>query len=116
MAATHSRKPGPGRPKGSSSKRAEEAMVMAAEKGVDPVEMLLDLTKWAYEQFRLSPIKDNADMVKDYAKECAPYVRPRLAAIDMKAQVEDVRRVVSEDPVNSEEWESEWAPNKSGLN
>lgn len=116
MAATHSRKPGPGRPKGSASKRSQEALQLAEEKGVDPVAMLLDLTKWAYSQFKESPTKDSADMVRDYAREAAPYVSPKLAAIDMKAQVEDVRRVVSDEPVKGEDWEAEWVPGKSGLN
>jgi len=44
--------------------------------------MLLDLTKWAYEQFETSKTKDNADMVRDYAKECAPYVRPKLSSVE----------------------------------
>lgn len=73
---------GAGKKKGSQSRRSEEAMLLAEEKGVDPVEMLLDLTKWAYEQFQQSRTKDNADMVKDYAKECAPYVRPKLSSIE----------------------------------
>ena len=57
-------------------------MQLAADKGVDPVEMLLDLTKWAYEQFKETKSRENADMVRDYAKECAPYVRPKLSAVE----------------------------------
>lgn len=57
-------------------------MHLAAAKGVDPVEMLLDLTKWAYEKFEADKTKANADMVKDYAKECAPYVRPKLSSVE----------------------------------
>lgn len=57
-------------------------MALAEAKGVDPVEMLLDLTKWAYEQFSADKSKANADMLRDYAKEAAPYVRPKLASVE----------------------------------
>lgn len=75
-------------------------MQLAAEKGVDPVAMLLDLTKWAYDQFSENKTKENADMVKDYAKEAAPYVRPKLAAIEASGpdggpiEVEAIRREI----------------------
>ncbi len=73
---------GAGKPKGSQSRRSEQSQALAAELGVDPVEMLLGLTKWAWEQFEADRSKDNADMVKDYAKEAAPYVRPKLASVE----------------------------------
>lgn len=76
------RRPGAGKPKGASTKRAEASMALAEAKGVDPVEMLLDLTKWAYEQFNETKTRENADMVRDYAKEAAPYVRPKLSAVE----------------------------------
>ena len=57
-------------------------MALAEAKGVDPVEMLLDLTKWAYDQFTETKSRENADMVRDYAKEAAPYVRPKLSAVE----------------------------------
>jgi hypothetical protein len=57
-------------------------VALAEERGVDPVEMLLDLTKWAFEQFQADKTRDNADMVRDYAKEAAPYVRPKLSAVE----------------------------------
>jgi hypothetical protein len=73
---------GAGKPKGASTRRAEQSMAMAEAKGVDPVEMLLDLTKWAFEQFTANQTRENADMVRDYAKEAAPYVRPKLSAVE----------------------------------
>jgi hypothetical protein len=75
-------------------------MQLAAEKGVDPVAMLLDLTKWAYEQFQENQSKETADMVRDYAKECAPYVAPKLAAIEASGpdggpiQLEGIDRII----------------------
>ena len=85
---------GAGKPKNAATKRSEQAMHLAEEKGIDPVEMLLDLTKWAYEQFQASQTKDNADMVKDYAKECAPYVRPKLSSVEAKGDAENPIRMV----------------------
>ena len=71
-----------GKPKGASTRRTEESMALAAAKGVDPVEMLLDLTKWAYDEFQAKKTKETADAVRDYAKECAPYVRPKLSSVE----------------------------------
>ena len=87
---------GAGKPKHSRTRRSEASMALAAEKGVDPVEMLLDLTKWAYDQFKANPAKDTADMVRDYAKECAPYVSPKLAAIEASGPDGGPIEVVSE--------------------
>ena len=86
---------GAGRPKGSSTKRAEQAMQMADEKGIDPVAMLLDLTRWAYDQFVVEQTKANADMVRDYAKEAAPYVRPKLSAVEANAELNGSLTIVS---------------------
>lgn len=94
--------------KGSSIRRSQQAVAKAEELGVDPVEMLLSLTKWAFEQFNakdekgefVGRTKENADMVKDYAKEAAPYVRPKLAAIEASGpdggpiEVEAIRREI----------------------
>jgi hypothetical protein len=80
-------------------------MALAEEKGVDPVEMLLDLTKWAYEQFSADKSRENADMVRDYAKEAAPYVRPKLSSIEASGDgggpIEHVFRWQSEPPAGS---------------
>lgn len=57
-------------------------MVLAQEMGVDPVAMLLSLADWAYKEWQLEQTKENADKVRDYAKEAAPYVAPKLAAVE----------------------------------
>jgi hypothetical protein len=75
-------RPGSGRPKHSVTKRSEQSMTMAAEMGVDPVAMLLSLADWAFKEWQLNQTKENADKVRDYAKEAAPYVSPKLAAVE----------------------------------
>lgn len=57
-------------------------MAMAQEMGVDPVAMLLSLADWAFKEWQLEQTKENADKVRDYAKEAAPYVAPKLAAVE----------------------------------
>jgi hypothetical protein len=72
-------------------------MTMAAEMGVDPVAMLLSLADWAFKEWQLDQTKDKADAVRDYAKEAAPYVSPKLAAIEATGPnggpIETVNRV-----------------------
>lgn len=73
------RRQGAGRPKNAQTKRSEASMAMAQEMGVDPVAMLLSLADWAFKEWQLEQTKENADKVRDYAKEAAPYVAPKLA-------------------------------------
>jgi hypothetical protein len=70
-------------------------MQLADKMGVDPVEILLDLTRWAYEQFVIDQTKANADMVRDYAREAAPYVRPKLSAVEANAELSGNLTIVS---------------------
>lgn len=71
-----------GRPKNSSTKRSERSMELAEEMGVDPVAMLLSIAEWAYKEWQLEQTKENADKVRDYAKEAAPYVAPKLTSVE----------------------------------
>lgn len=59
-------------------------MELAAQMGVDPVAMLLSLSDWAFKEWQLDQTADKANLVKDYATAAAPYVAPKLAAIEAK--------------------------------
>lgn len=66
------KRPGAGRPKGSLSKRTREIAETAAATGITPLEyMLLVMQSSGDEARRL-----------DAAKAAAPYMHPRLAAIE----------------------------------
>lgn len=69
---------------------------MADEMGVDPVAMLLQLTKWSFEEWQKDRSPEWADKVRDYAKECAPYVRPKLAAVEASGPDGGPMRVINQ--------------------
>ena len=57
-------------------------MALAASMGVNPVELLLRLTLWAAQQWEACQTKETADALRDYAREAAPYVAPKIAVTD----------------------------------
>ena len=79
-------RPGSGRKLGSKSKatmKRAEVAALALDNGITPLEYMLDIMR--------KPIPDNADAVSvavltgyrfEAAKAAAPYVHPRLAAIE----------------------------------
>jgi hypothetical protein len=70
-------RPGSGRKKGSTNKRTQEIAARAFDEGVTPLE------------FMLSVIRDgNAEraMRLDAAKFCAPYIHPRLQAVEISGK------------------------------
>lgn len=74
------RRPGAGRPKGSASKRTREIADRACEEGKTPLEIMLDVMREAYGAHDLPA-------ALEAAKAAAPYVHPRLAAVEMDAKV-----------------------------
>ncbi|MEC9266722.1 MAG: hypothetical protein VX464_11735 [Pseudomonadota bacterium] len=84
------KRPGAGRPKGSTNpvtEKRKEAAERALEDGVTPLEVMLDNMRWAHEKAAESD--DSTEALKGYraaacewAKAAAPYVHPKLANID----------------------------------
>lgn len=72
------RRPGAGRPKGSVTKRSQEILSDAIGKGLSPLEYLLLVMR--------DETKDETTRL-DAAKAAAPYVHPRLAAIEHSGSV-----------------------------
>ena len=99
---------GAGRKVGARGRRTKEIIAKAEELGCDPVEALLELTAWAMKQWR-----DNADVLiriqcgeaaADWAAKAAPYVRPKLAQVEVNADVNNVIRDVTSEPISDEDW------------
>ena len=63
-----------GRPKGSPNKKTQEIAAKAIESGISPLEVMLEAMRWA---------RDNGDLTAaaGFAKDAAPYIHPRLAAV-----------------------------------
>lgn len=75
MAAGGSR-PGAGRKPGAKNKRTREIAEKAAAQGITPLEVMLQAMREAYE-------KDGAPAAVPFAKECAPYIHPKISNIEL---------------------------------
>lgn len=72
MSSHGGKRPGSGRPKGAVTKKTREVAMKAKEKGLTPLEYMLDV------------LRDNDADPKDRmwaAEKAAPYVHPRLANV-----------------------------------
>jgi hypothetical protein len=69
-----------GRPKGSASKKTSEVRDRAALTGSTPLEVMIEAMRF-YEQ------QGNRDRAASIAKDAAPYMHPRLTAMEMGNKV-----------------------------
>lgn len=69
------KRPGAGRPKGAATKKTREIADRAAEEGITPLEVMLE----AMNHFRSAGELEKAAGI---AKDAAPYMHPRLAAVE----------------------------------
>lgn len=87
------RRPGAGRPKGALNKRTKARLDVAAQAlaaGKTPLEVMLEAMREAYET-------SGAIAAVPFAKEAAPYVHPRLSAVDANAQGDLIVELVTFD-------------------
>jgi hypothetical protein len=93
------RRPGQGRPKGSLNKRSMEIARDAAERGVTPLEVMLENMQFAREKLpallqeiiKDQPLPEKFNLMaelqkyrvfaQEAAKDAAPYMHPRLANV-----------------------------------
>ena len=66
---------GSGRRKGAATTRTQEIVAKAAAEGISPLEVMLGAMRGAWD-------KNDHDAAARFAKEAAPYVHPRLAAVE----------------------------------
>lgn len=103
------KRPGAGRKAGSASKRTEAmnaaivARIEQKDGKLDPVEAIMEMTEWAVAQWRAlgnvitedgAPDPETAlaraelgKLAVDWASKAAPYIRPRLNAVEAKINV-----------------------------
>ena len=70
-------RPGAGRKKGAASKRTREIADAAVADGLSPLEVML-------KAMRFHADAERWDDAADVAKDAAPYIHPRLAAVEHK--------------------------------
>ena len=93
-----------GRPKGSRNKRTEAILLSAAKAGVTPLEVMVDA---------MAHLRKKGDLVEaaKIAALAAPYVHPRLSAIEHSGEI--ATQYVAQMPVVSSDadaWSTQHAP------
>lgn len=76
MAGKGGAMPGAGRKKGSLSKKTVLIAEKAAKEGITPLEVMIQAMREVYD-------KEGAPAAVPFAKECAPYMHPKLANVEM---------------------------------
>lgn len=82
------RRPGAGRKAGAATKRTREIADKAAEEGVTPLEFMLTVMRSEPpEGLEGNALVQAMSLRFEAAKAAAPYVHPRLSAVEMNAKV-----------------------------
>src|SRR5512144_3006852 len=85
------RRPGAGRKPGSATRKTREIAERAAAEGITPLEVMLADMRSKY-------AAGDLDAAADRARDCAPYLHPRLSSISA-----DYRRIKSIDEMTDAE-------------
>lgn len=89
------KRPGAGRPKGAITRRNEAMNIAIAKRiegdGLDPVEAIMEIAEWALQRWREARDSGDAALLAeqavDWLARAAPYIRPRLQAVEAKVNV-----------------------------
>jgi len=82
------RRPGAGRKTGSATRKTREIADKAAEEGITPLEFMLKIMRHPLPNPHApQSLEDAIDLRFEAAKAAAPYVHPKLSAIEMNAKV-----------------------------
>lgn len=75
------RRPGAGRKPGAVTKKTREIAEKAVQDGITPLEVMLEA---------MNSFREAGDLEKaaGFAKDAAPYVHPKLSAVEMNAKVQ----------------------------
>lgn len=91
------KRPGSGRKKGSATKKTREIADRAAEEGITPLEYMLNVMRQdsTHEDPKVQAVRETLRF--EAAKAAAPYIHPRLAAVEMTGK--DGAPLVPDQPV-----------------
>ncbi len=90
-------RPGAGRPVGAATKRTRAVADQAAAEGLTPLDVML-------RTMRDHAAADRWDEASKVAAMAAPFVHPRLAAVDLSAESRVVIKDISSEPMMDDEW------------
>lgn len=98
------KRPGAGRPKGARQKVSRAAREKAAASGVMPLEVILEAMRADYEAGKL-------DEAAAHAEKAAPYLHPRLTAVEHSGGMKLEHQAVDAPPKETRE---EWLARRNG--
>lgn len=101
-------RPGAGRKPGSPTKKTREIADRAAAAGITPLEVMLGAMRDLWTAGRKSE-------AASIAKDAAPFVHARLAALDVSMQSDNTIRVVSDKPIEADAWERQFTEDQDHL-
>lgn len=90
-------RPGAGRPAGAATKRTRAVADQASAEGLTPLDVML-------RTMRDHAAADRWDDASKVAAMAAPFVHPRLAAVDLTAENRVVIRDITDEPLSNDEW------------
>ena len=90
-------RPGAGRPAGATTKRTRAVADQASAEGLTPLDVML-------RTMRDHAAADRWDDASKVAAMAAPFVHPRLAAVDLSAENRVVIRDITDEPLSHDEW------------
>jgi hypothetical protein len=88
------KRPGSGRKPGSVNKRTQEIAEKASAEGITPLEVMIQAMRNVY--YGEDGKQENAIAAFNLAKECAPFMHPRLQPIGAKVQLAGLRGTPTE--------------------
>lgn len=91
------KRPGAGRPAGAATKRTRAVADQAASEGLTPLDVML-------RTMRDHAAADRWDEASKVAALAAPFVHPRLAAVDLSAESRVVIKDITDEPLSHDEW------------
>lgn len=94
------RKPGTKTKKRTAAEAATEATIKALTTGTTPLDVLIEAMKDAYEA-------GGAIAAAAFAKEAAPYVHPKLSAIEAKVETRECD--VSSEALTPDDWDRKYS-------
>lgn len=107
------KRPGAGRPKGARTSKTREFAEKALAAGISPLEIMAETMRALWKQ-AVDPKGEVIDVKAakeacEIAQIAAPYMHPRLAAVEQFVDANVKQSVVSGEPMTPEDWEKHYA-------
>lgn len=99
-----------GRPKGAIEKRSREIAERAAAEGITPLEVMVNIMREQWQLYEQEKTPERAAAALAAAEKAAPYMHPRLAAVEQFVDAKIRTFAVGGDTLPDDEWERTYGP------